>query len=112
MCHSTHSVYLHDLDERFQLVHVELQVQSVRQPNAHRLGGAAVPLLREVKNKRCKLIQSENKTFRSCGGCRSVWHVVGRMRSLLIGLRGAVRGRPRTLSDLQLVGPLSNPAVL
>lgn len=31
---------------------MELQVQSVRQPNTHRLGGAAVPLLREVKNKR------------------------------------------------------------
>lgn len=37
--------YLHNLDECFQLVGVELQVQSVRQPNTHRLHGARVPLL-------------------------------------------------------------------
>lgn len=37
--------YLDNLDERLQLVRVELQVQSVRQPDAHNLHGAAVPLL-------------------------------------------------------------------
>lgn len=44
-------VYLHDLDECFQLVHVELQVQSVCQPNTHRLRGAGVPLLNITNNK-------------------------------------------------------------
>lgn len=39
--------YLHNLDECFQLVGVELQVQAVRQPNTHRLHGARVPLLHE-----------------------------------------------------------------
>lgn len=39
--------HLHDLDERLELVHMQLQVQSVSQPHTHGLHGGAVPLLWE-----------------------------------------------------------------
>lgn len=39
--------HLHDLDERLELVHMQLQVQSVGQPHTHGLHGGAVPLLWE-----------------------------------------------------------------
>lgn len=37
--------YLDDLDEGLQLVHVELQVEPVRQPDTYCLHGAGIPLL-------------------------------------------------------------------
>lgn len=38
-------IYLNNVDECFQLIHVQLQVQSVSEPNTYRPHGVSVPLL-------------------------------------------------------------------
>lgn len=66
--------YLHDLDECFQLVHVELKVQSVCQPHTQSLGGAGVPLLQMTKTP----TQRNRETYLGRENGKTILQTVGR----------------------------------